>query len=291
LALLVGFLIVRRTGWRTVTAAIVAGALPVVLYSMWFHTAHGRYALSDSDGVFLYSRTMAFADCEKMKPPERLRPLCDPRPADQRPLSQMYIWDRSSPLHRMGKDAFTPEVNEPAREFAVLAIRTQPLDYLSVVLTDFARSFSWDRQVWPDRNSYQQYEFDRINEERAPWLAAELARYDPSHEPTEIVDPYAGFLAEYQRYARLPGTLLGLILLGGLFGLVARWREWGGPALLPWTMAVAMLVIPAATAEFGHRYVLGAVPLACLAAALSLATPRKDETRAPKPERTPTPPR
>jgi hypothetical protein len=70
--------------------------------------------------------------------------------------------------------------------------------------------------------------------------------------------------------------VLGVILLIGLAGIVRRWRNWGGPALLPWLMSLALLVIPAATADFDYRYVLPAVPFAVLAAGLALIRPAKD---------------
>jgi hypothetical protein len=73
----------------------------------------------------------------------------------------------------------------------------------------------------------------------------------------------------YQRHIYLPGTLLGVILIVGLGGVVLAWRRIGGAALLPWGTSVALLVIPAATAEFDYRYVLPAVPFACLAAAMT----------------------
>ena len=43
----------------------------------------------------------------------------------------------------------------------------------------------------------------------------------------------------------------------------------GGPATVPWLISVALIVAPAMTAEFDYRYVLPAVPFACLAAAMA----------------------
>jgi hypothetical protein len=63
----------------------------------------------------------------------------------------------------------------------------------------------------------------------------------------------------------------GLILLAGLGGMVLAWRRLGGEALLPWTISFALIVIPAATATFDYRYVLVAVPFACLAAAMAFS--------------------
>src|SRR5262249_57315361 len=39
--------------------------------------------------------------------------------------------------------------------------------------------------------------------------------------------------------------------------------------VLRWACSVALIVVPAATAEFDYRYVLTATPFACLAAALA----------------------
>jgi hypothetical protein len=63
----------------------------------------------------------------------------------------------------------------------------------------------------------------------------------------------------------------GLILLAGLGGMALAWRRLGGEALLPWTISFALIVIPAATAEFDYRYVLPAVPFACLAAVIAFS--------------------
>jgi len=73
----------------------------------------------------------------------------------------------------------------------------------------------------------------------------------------------------YQKIFYLRGTLLGVILLIGAAGIIARWRRWGGLALLPWAVALVLVVLPPMTAGFSYRYVLAAVPLACLAAGLA----------------------
>src|SRR5207253_2252579 len=87
--------------------------------------------------------------------------------------------------------------------------------------------------------------------------------------PTRAVQPYASWLVSYQRYAYLPGTLLGVILLAGLAGMAVRRRVRG--AGMPWAFAVTILLVPPLIADFDLRYLVPAVPAACLAAALAFA--------------------
>jgi hypothetical protein len=63
--------------------------------------------------------------------------------------------------------------------------------------------------------------------------------------------------------------VLGLIVLIGAAGVLARWRRWGGLGLLPWLVGALLIVIPPMTAGFSYRYILAAVPVACLAAGLA----------------------
>src|SRR6202042_2240798 len=72
-----------------------------------------------------------------------------------------------------------------------------------------------------------------------------------------------------------PGSVYGGILAVGLVGLVLKWRRLGGPATVPWLISVALIVAPAMTAEFDYRYVLPAVPFACLAAAMAFGQDTK----------------
>jgi hypothetical protein len=76
-------------------------------------------------------------------------------------------------------------------------------------------------------------------------------------------------MVHYQRYVYLPGTLLGVILLAGLAGMAVRRRVSG--AGLPWAFAVTILLVPPLIVDFDLRYLVPAVPVACLAAALAFA--------------------
>jgi hypothetical protein len=88
---------------------------------------------------------------------------------------------------------------------------------------------------------------------------------------TTAVQPWARLLQIYQRYFYLRGTLLGLIVLIGAVGVLARWRRWGGVGLLPWLVGALLIVLPPMTSGFSYRYVLAAAPVACLAAGLAFS--------------------
>ncbi|MFC4058011.1 hypothetical protein ACFOWE_06875 [Planomonospora corallina] len=320
-ALFAGWLLYRARG-RTAAAGVMlaAAVLPILAYGAWFHATYQRVGIVGANGVFLYSRTMAFADCAKMDPPADLAVLCDPRPPARRPPSQEYIWSPDAPLVKLPGITFSRENDELAGRFASLALRSQPLDYLASFAKELSRSFTWDRPVYPDAEVYGYYEFpDRTPPPPGRYPAtvgAQFAeRYEEGPIGTRIAEPYAGWMRSYQDVARLPGAVLLVILLAppALAALrrlrLRRLRAHGarpgtgperdaaagpeqvpaagpergpdvtgrragrgsGTALwpLPWAVAVLLLVMPAAVAEFDHRYVLPAVPLACLALVLA----------------------
>jgi hypothetical protein len=106
-------------------------------------------------------------------------------------------------------------------------------------------------------------------------VAGDQALYNNGHlkgsAPTRVVQPYARWLVTYQRYAYVPGTLLGVILLAGLAVMVIRRRHRPGGAGLAWAFAVTILVVPPLVADFDLRYLVPVVPVACLAAVLAFA--------------------
>ena len=64
-----------------------------------------------------------------------------------------------------------------------------------------------------------------------------------------------------------PWLALGVILLAALAAMIARRRS--GGAGLAWAFALTILVVPPMIADFDLRYVVPAIPAACLAAALA----------------------
>jgi hypothetical protein len=204
--------------------------------------------------------------------------LCTAVPPAQRPIAQAYIWTSPSPLDRLKPVKFSPRPNQLAEDFAIRSIEAQPLDYARAVADDTWRVFDWKRQVFPNAQTYDEYEFLATAPPIPTWDNANFGRYHSyaadyvqGNPVTQLVNPYAAIIRYYQEYVWLPGTVYGLIMLAGLGGMVLAWRRLGGEALLPWAVSAAMIVIPAATAEFDYRYVLPAVPFACLAAVMAFS--------------------
>ncbi|WP_182906339.1 hypothetical protein [Microbispora sp. H13382] len=301
---------------RLTVPFLVAALLPVAGYAGWFHATYERVGLVGSNGVFLYARTMSFADCSVMKPPPDLAVLCDSRPPASRPASQEYIWNAQSPLVRLPGITFTKETDTLAGRFASLAIRSQPFGFVRTTLTELGRSFTPGRPVYPDAETYGYYEFPATVPPppgRHPAVVGKefAQRYERGSLTLRIAEPFAGLMRAYQDVAWLPGTALLVILLVPPAAWAVQTRsarraparrttraagesraawtrrapedrvssnrarsnrapsKWG----IAWVTAWALLLVPSATAQFDYRYVLPAVPLACLAAALSVRGP------------------
>jgi hypothetical protein len=273
LGVLIVYMFIRRAGLRAIAAGIVACAVPVAGYMLWFNAWYNQFAMTQSTGVFLYARVMAFADCRKLALPVDEEALCTSAPPSRRLLSQDYIWDHDAPLRRFPPPEFSPLTNRLAKGFATRAIKTQPLDYARVVWDDSWRSFDWKRKVFPDPITYGEYVFASASGGPAQKPATghgfgtrfSVPHFADGSGITHVVSPYAGIMRGYQKYVFLPGTILGVLLAIGLGGMAVAWRRLGGEILLPLAVAVAMIVLPAATAEFDYRYLLPVVPFACLA--------------------------
>ena len=309
--LLAGYLLVRRAGWRAAGAALAAGLLPVAGYVAWFASVSGSVGLTNSDGLFLWSRTMSFANCAIIKPPADLRSLCPGRQprslehptASYRLLPRQYLWDHRAWLWRPHSAGLVPDTagftaanNARARDFAIRAIEAQPLDYARVVGTGVIRAFTRSDQlhfpgIQPDpvflTAANRSYMLAAVRGYTG--TTAGIGPYLGVHTGTRLQEPWAGLVSRYQDHVHLPGPLFGLIMLTGLAGAVIP-RTRSAAAALVWTAAAIIMILPVAEHEYTYRYVIPAVPLACLAAALTARSRDKAASAGPGPPAVEAPP-
>ncbi|MFI0451318.1 phospholipid carrier-dependent glycosyltransferase [Actinomadura sp. 6N118] len=285
-----GVLVLWRVGWRRIGAVAVAGLVPLVAYAAWFQAENGQFAMTRTDGVFLWGRTAAFAECSKIKPPPELASFCPRGEPGERRASSSQVWAQGSPTGFKYGAVFEPGTNDRAFSFALEAIKAQPLDYVGTVAYDvFVRTFYLSRDPYPSQYVADLYKFPEQPQPMQGWPVygggnptSVSAEYEHGSAITHTNKPFASFMRGYQQVAALPGIVLGGILLLPVAVWARRRRPRpgrGGPdggsrVLLPWFAAVALLVVPPLTTDFDYRYVLVAVPLAGLAAGLAFATGR-----------------
>lgn len=278
LILTAAYLLIRRYGWRPLVALLVAGAIPLGAYATWTKAEKGKFALTEADGNFLWSRTMSFADCSVIKPPERLAVLCPNMPVEQRPYPPHWLWESFSPLLKVPGTAHR---NQLAGEFARQAILAQPGDYLAAVATDLTQLLRWERTAVDEKTPYKFPSDERPLNKSVRGIAES---YEGGPAATRVVEPFAGWLRAYQRFGYVPFPLLMLALVGVLATALVR-RRWD--ALLPGVAALALVVSPPFLAAFDVRYVIPAIPLICLAAGLTLGTRSPSRTESPETAREP----
>jgi hypothetical protein len=203
--------------------------------------------------------------------------------------------------------------NKVLTDFAIHAVEAQPLDYAKTVFFDTMLSFGFPRIAYPGAGTTYYYNFhlhyvtakynllppDNPNHEWIPGGTAYQDWLSYGHQAPGVVHKIvAAPILVYQRMVFTYGPLLALIFLvglGGVLSVTAAGRSsrglrsrasaralrsvrvhWAprGTTMLPWVTAVALLVTPIALADFDYRYLIPAVPFACLAAGLAFA-PRR----------------
>ncbi|WP_345337621.1 hypothetical protein [Planotetraspora kaengkrachanensis] len=275
--LFLGLLLARRVALRTLLAAAATCLVPLGAYGLWFQAHNGVFALGSNDGMLLWSRTMSFADCSKIRPPADLLPLCPPEPHraaatwpwnflldTKRP--QEYLTDQNAWLYRRPGPPLSPENNSLARNFALRAIVAQPVDYALIILRDLTDTLV---RRDPPVHADAAFLFPAVSAEVPP-EQADLARtYGYSGAPRAVA-PFATFLERYEYWIFLPGLMLLLAFVAPVAWMVRYKRRLPTPSLMPWLMAVALLVLAIATNQSSYRFALPAVPLACIALALSV---------------------
>jgi hypothetical protein len=207
-----------------------------------------------------------------------------------------YMWATGGPV--------TPANNTLLTNFAIHAVEAQPLSYAKTVFFNTMMSFGFPRIAYPGAGTTYYYDFHlhyvtakynllppKDHAWISPLVVPKNSAYDDwvnyGHQAPGVVHKIAAIpILVYQRVVFTYGPLLALIFLVGLGGLIGvrrrGWRlkslrlHWAprGTTMLPWITAAALILTPIALADFDYRYLLPAIPFACLAAGLAFA-PRR----------------
>ncbi|MBX6167793.1 MAG: hypothetical protein IRY84_09165 [Thermobispora bispora] len=291
--LLAGYLLLSRSGWRILLTAAVATAVPLGGYAAWYGSWHGSPGLTAGSGVWLWARTMPFADCDKIVPPADEAVLCPEQPVENRESSPHFIWSDWSPLRKVPghqvitrADLFQPGIDELAGRLARRAISSQPLDYLDLVFHDLQQTLNWRRGPRPGSAPipYNRYAFPNVsgalpNEVRVRGgnVREDLEAYEQGQAGTRLSEPAAAFVRGYQTYVFLPGPVVAGLAVGALLSyaglcLVTIRRKVAGNAVreaaFPLVTGLALALGPVLVTSYDSRYLLVCVPLFCLALAL-----------------------
>src|SRR5918997_464646 len=143
-------------------------------------------------------------------------------------------------------------------EFASRAIRAQPIDYATTVLTDLARYVRWDIDGRPDAGSGP-WALDVSL--RVPAVEATVARLAQAKYPGTGPPAYRGekALAFYASAAALAAPLLLALVALTLLAAFKR-SPWRRAAWLCLLMAAVLMVVPVATLIYNQRYAVPAYP-------------------------------
>jgi hypothetical protein len=256
-----------------------------------FHAAYGRFGLTESDGVFLWSRTTSFANCAVIKPPADLRPLCpnleksvaptQPTPACRSapcwaPGPSAYLWAADVWWRHDAHPGVSAYDNALGREFAERAIEAQPLGYARAVAENVVLTLlTADR---PQGGAYLTF----TTAPRIAWLPSpyqqDISSYARTTSNTHAVQPCSYFVLLDQQPVVFPGVVYLVVVLAGLASVSRDWRRFGGMQLLPWGPAMSILT-PALATRSLYRYTIMAIPLSCLAVGLGFATRNRSRRR------------
>lgn len=246
-----------------------------------------RFGLGASPGWYLYARAAQFADCDQFTPPAGTEALCEDRPADERPGTRFYSFDRTSPAHQLYGEFGNQD--DRLGEWAQRAILAQPGDYLANVGENL-------RSYWVpglrDRDSTLTTDLFRFDLGLDPQLAFnnglpdsglyELRAGATDSSPAQLVGflQAAGqgkletyyddftvhkvrggleFLRAWQRVVRFGATALSIATLLVLAGLAVGTRRSRTGVLLFGVGGLSLILVPTLTANTWDRYT---VPMA-----------------------------
>ncbi len=270
LAAIAVWLLVSRPGWRPAIAFGAAAVLPLLLYAGWFAARHGSPGLSQDGGIYLYGRLAPFTSCGPGDGlAARYQVLCDPRPVQQRPQPDYYLWQPGNPLKTLSSDAAVRATAATSTGKAMAG--NDPGALVSSTVSYLWRDATFG--PWFTRAR-------RVDSTLVTWRADRRLSTKPAATDVRLSDGFrtvghtTGWattaLRDYQRGIGAPMPLLVLFAGGGLiWAALLRWHA--GTLLLFTAIAAALLVLPAVGVGWDVRFLIPALPFLGLAAVLGPA--------------------
>ncbi len=250
------WLLIARAGWQRVVAGLGVAGVAVAGYAVWYNAAYGSYGLGSSS-VWLWSRTMTFADCSRMEPPDHLKVLCPD--IGPRLAAPAYIWDATLTHH---------EDRQAARRTGVGVLDARAAVPAARLPDGRARRRDVGLPLGPGGLPVAGHP-ERLPVPRLRETAHRQARLGRAVGP-EPMTQYQGSRADTRDRravrvldARLPAARLparpdpGGDLRCALLVMIIRFRV---ATLLPLGFALTLLLLPPLVAAFDHRYVVPVVP-------------------------------
>ena len=270
-----------RRYWTASGAVVGAAAALLLAFAVANATLGERFGLGASPGWYLYARAAQFADCSQFTPPEGTQPLCENTPPSERPGTRYYITNPSAPAPRL----FGPfgANDDLLGKWARRAILAQPGDYLANVW-DYLRGY-WVPGSRPNRPD--------SGGELDPQLSftnglSDSGDYSPAQVPTIKLAfersletfyndftvhehrPGLEFLRGWQRIVRFGATVLAIATILILLGLAIGTRRSRVAVMLFGISGLALIVLPALTANYYGRYTVPMAGPMMAAAAIAL---------------------
>ncbi|GIH09626.1 hypothetical protein Rhe02_76930 [Rhizocola hellebori] len=270
--IMLGFLAIRRVGWRPLLAFAIAFAIPYVAVQSWIGDRPSAFGTSYANRA-LYARVSSFVDCDRLTLTEAERRLCPLEPLGQRhDRTDYYGWN--GPAVQVPKND-----NEILRTFARKAIAAQPADYAQVVLRDLAPHFIPGRHIGPESDCLREKWSLPATIKGTPVPLACTPALTQNTWDNEFADDkdapaatgLSTFLAGYGKVMRTVPIVTSLALLLALVAAI-RFRRGSRDAADTITLAlitVSLVIPPVLVAMYEARYGLPALVFASMSAGLS----------------------
>jgi glycosyltransferase involved in cell wall biosynthesis len=254
--------------------------IPVLGYTLYMANSPAQFNSDNTTATALYARAATFVDCSTLKIPQDERGLCPTEPLGQRHGPDYYAHTYASPAYHVLLTPNGPTLQQLEKDFALRAMKQQPLRLSQAVLRDAVRLFTWNHdnlanpdapaERWRFQATYPVYP-TAVTLKTVSALSAQYGGGAPREVPLA-----AALMREYQLdIGFTPGPVMALCLLTAVAGVcgLGRWRRAPDRAAAFVYLAGAVVVLGAADFyEFTWRYQLPALVLVPIAGVLGLTT-------------------